>query len=377
MLRSLRMLLMAAALIGLMRPDWARGQSAPADETIPTPPRLLELPPSVSPPPIANPSVALPPPEPPPTTGWPPRETGVFGAPGQWDGWFVNVDGALIVPHIDSHLNSGTNIKAPFLTPSTPTGSVSTTAPPGSDATIISIFGRTITLPIAPLNWVGSPFVRVGYRFANGAGDVRFDWRMVASQGTDTVPNFDAGGNGLLTSRVNVQYARLTYGTGEYLTNDPTLNRNWSARFGAAAADVFFDSQARGQQILQQRASSDFAGVGLTVGFQFHKPIEQTRFQLYGELDATGLIGDTRQHFSETVAGTGGPFSASASLPLESNGIGIFGVEGGVSYVPWDDRTWRFTFGYQWQRWWWVGASSDANAALTLQGFFFRGEWRY
>ena len=56
--------------------------------------------------------------------------------------------------------------------------------------------------------------------------------------------------------------------------------------------------------------------------------------------------------------------------------MGIFGVEGGLSYAPWEDRTWRFTLGYQWQRWWWVGATSDSNADLSIQGIIFRGEWR-
>ncbi len=384
MFLSPRGLLILVVLVGLLGPAGTFGQTTPpadsATETIPTPPRPLETPPSVVPPSLSTPLPALPvsPGLPPaPLAEGPPQENGVLGPPGQWDGWYVNFDGALINPHIDSHLNSGTNIKAPFLTPSTPTGSVQTSAPPGSNANVLAPFGDHITLPIAPLSWTGSPFLRLGYRFANGAGDVRLDWRMVASQGNDTIPNFDASGTGLLQSRLNVQYASFTYGTSEYLTNAPELNRIWAARFGVSAANVFFDSRARGQEILEQSASSNFGGVGPTVAFQFHKPLAGSHFRLYGEVDATGLIGFTRQHFSETVASDSGPVSESVALRRQSNGVGIFGTEGGFSYVPWDDRLWRFTFGYQWQRWWWVGATSDSNAALTLQGFFLRGEWRY
>jgi hypothetical protein len=385
MVRLVRGLLILAVLAGLLGPNRLFGQSTlpptqPASENLPLSPRVLDTPTTDGPTTLPNvpptvpasylaPSAVVP--------DGPPQETGVLGPPGQWNGWFVNIDGALINPHIDSHLNSGSNIKAPFLTPSTPTSSVQTSLPPGSNANVFVPFGSPITLPIAALNWVGSPFVRVGYRFANGAGDVRLDWRMVASQGNDTIPNFDPAGDGLLRSRLNVQYASLTYGASEFLTNAPQIDRTWMARFGVSAADVFFDSQARGQVIQEQRASNSFGGVGPTVGFQFWKPLAKSRISLYGELDATGLVGFTRQHFSETVLLNGQSFSDTEALRRQSNGVGIFGTEGGFSYAPWDERIWRFTFGYQWQRWWWVGATSDSNAALTLQGFFFRTEWRY
>jgi hypothetical protein len=313
----------------------------------------------------------------PPAPQAPPQETGVLGPAGQVIGWYATIDAALIVPHIDSHLNSGSNIPGPFLTPSTPTGSLQTGSPPGTSASVFVPFGSPITLPIAALDWVGSPVVRLGYRFANGAGDVRFDWRMVASQGNDTIPNFDPAGDGVLRSRLNVQYASFTYGSSEFLTNVPQIDRTWTARFGVSAANVFFDSQARGQQILEQRASSSFGGIGPTFGFQFWKPLAHSRFSLYGELDTTGLIGFTRQHFSETVLVNGQAFTDTEALRRQSNGMGIFGAEGGFSYAPWDEHLWRFTLGYQWQRWWWIGATSDSNEALTLLGFFFRTEWRY
>jgi len=385
MTHRLRGLLILAGLVGVLWPSAGFSQSTPptdpANETLPPPSRMPSTP---SPPPLNLPpagtlstSPNLPPP--PPLIGdGPASENGILGPPGQAIGWFGTVEIGLIDPHINSHLNSGSNIKAPFLTPSTPTGSVQTPLPPGSNADVIRIFGDHITLPMAPLNWTGAPRLRLGYRFADGAGDVRLEWRMAASQGSDTIPNFDAGGNGLLRSRLNVQQARSTYGTSEFLTNAPQINRTWAVRFGVSAADLLFDSRAQGQQILDQSASSSFAGVGPTVAFQFHKPLAQSRVSLYGELDATGLAGWTRQHFSETVAGDfGTTFTDSVALRRQSNGVGILGVEGGFSYAPWDDRCWRFTLGYQWQRWWWVGATSDSNADLTLQGIFFRGEWRY
>lgn len=382
MVHARRSLLVLAVLTGWLWPKGGFSQPAPpagsADETLPSPPRLLETPPANTLPAPSSVSPAAPPLGLAPGGITPFPENVALGPPGQTAGWFGLVEIGLIDPHVNSHLNSGSNIKTPFLTPSTLTGSVQTPLPPGSNADVIRIFGTQITLPTAPLNWTGAPRLRLGYRFADGAGNLQLEWRMAASQGSDTIPNFNVGGNGLLRSQLNVQQVKFTYGTNEFLTNDPALNRVWAVRFGVSAADVFFDSRARGQQILDQSASSSFAGVGPTLAFQFHKPLGQSRVNLYGELDATGLAGWTRQHFSETVAGDfGATFTNSVALRRQSNGVGIFGVEGGLSYAPWDDRCWRFTLGYQWQRWWWVGATSDSNADLTLQGIFFRGEWRY
>ena len=376
-----RGLLILVGLAGLFWPTAGFGQSAPSadspGEAIPTP-RVLETPPATVPSGSANLPPAMPPPGSAPSVGGVFPEGGILVPPGQVAGWFATIEVGLLDPHINSHLNSGSNIKTPFLTPSTATGSVQTPVAPGSSADVINLFGNPIILPVAPLDWAGAPRLRLGYRLADGAGDIQLDWRMVASQGTDTIPNFDAAGDGIVKSRVNVQQAKLTYGSSEFLTNAPSLNRTWAVRYGLSAADIFFDSQAHGQQILEERASSNFAGAGLAIVFQWNKPISKTGFGLYGELDATGLIGWTQQRFRETIATTDvGPLSSSANLRLQSNGIGIFSVEGGFSYAPWQDRTWRFTLGYLWQRFWWVGATSDSNANLTLQGLFFRGEWRY
>jgi hypothetical protein len=352
-----RGLLPVVCLMGLLWTCDARAQSTlpPADDsgdTLTTPPRVLDMPNSSS----ALPS--LPPSTPPlfaPPAGTlpqaPPLDAPILTPNGQVAGWFVDFDLGLIVPHIGSHVNSGSNLSDKFANP--------------------------ITLPIAPMHWVPSPFLRAGYRFANGAGDVRLDWRSVASQGTSWITDFDSAGSGVLHSQINVQYGSLTYGASEFLTNDPKVNRTWTARFGVAAADVFFDTNAHGQQILLQSASNSFAGVGPTIGFGFWKPVPEWHLTLYGELDATGLIGFTRQHFGESALVGRQTVSEFVSVGQQSNGVGILGAEGGISFAPWDERTWRFTLGYQWQRWWWVGATNDSNAALTLQGLFFRTEWRY
>lgn len=389
MMRLLRGLLFLAGFSGLLSPSAGFSQSTPpADppaDTLAEPTRVEDTPeaqPPLSPLPPANrvPSGAFVPPNwfiPGPNPALEPggvyRENGVLGAPGQWSGWYANIEAGLIKPHVNSHLNNGGSQPSQFVTSTTLGGSLNTNTSPN----IVRLFGDRITLPVAPLSWTGSPRLRLGYRLPDGAGDFQLEWRMAASQGNSTVPNLDAYGAGLLRSRVNVQYASFTYGTDEFLTNTTRVNRTWGGRLGLAAGDVFFDSRAQGRQILEQSASNSFGGVGPTLQFFVHKPIAHSPFSLYSQLNGTGLIGFTRQHFSETIAADGQTLTESVAPRRASNAVGIFGVEGGLSYVPWQDRTWRFTLGYQWQRWWWVGATSDSNADLTLQGIIFRGEWRY
>src|SRR6185437_1446910 len=165
MVHLVRGLLILAGLAGLFWPNRGFGQSTPssadsASETITTPPRVLESPSTRVMSPLPN-SLPAPAPRPSIFDETLPTENGELAPPGQTVGWFANIDGALIKPHIDSHLNSGSNIKAPFLTPSTPTGSVQTSLPPGSNANVIAPFGDHITLPMASLNWTGSPFIRL------------------------------------------------------------------------------------------------------------------------------------------------------------------------------------------------------------------------
>src|SRR5690349_14907905 len=141
MVRMQRNLLLLVLLAELLAPNIMLGQDTlpPADsvsETLPVMPRVLASQPaegvaqSPTVPSAVPASFLAPSLVPPLTPEGPPKENGVLGPPGQMIGWYATLDGALLVPHLNSHLNSGSNIKAPFLTPSTPTGSVQTSLPP-------------------------------------------------------------------------------------------------------------------------------------------------------------------------------------------------------------------------------------------------------
>jgi hypothetical protein len=53
-------------------------------------------------------------------------------------------------------------------------------------------------------------------------------------------------------------------------------------------------------------------------------------------------------------------------------------MESGLSFMPQLGCNWlRFTGGYRFEQWWYLGDTSTSNAGLTLQGVFLRGEWGY
>lgn len=309
--------------------------------------------------------------------GFPPLDEGMLVPNGQTDGWFFTLEGALLKPHINSHLNAGSSLGV-----SGPSGGTAATTAGGAGSATggqINLFGAPVVLPVADLNWTGSPYLELGYRLPGGAGDFRLGYQILASQGSQQLDNFDAAGAGLLRSRVNLNRLDFFYSTNEFLLDPPPgLLREIRAGLGITAVNVFFDSQAQGQQILNERASSNFAGIGPKFLIEWIKPLPKLPVAFYSHLDASGLWGKTRQHFGATQLVSGDVMSASSSTGPQSDGVALFTVEGGLSHVPnWSAGQLRLTLGYRWQRYWWAGATDISNADLTLQGVFLRGEYRY
>lgn len=281
----------------------------------------------------------------------PPQEDGVLYPCGQKVGWFGGFAVGLVKPHINAHVSSGAALNPAFAGP--------------------------VQLPVAPLSWTGMPAFDLGYRFAHGAGELLASYRLLASEGTSTLPAFDLAGAGELKTRLNVNRFNFAYVNHEFLLDrTPNLFRDIFGGVGLSAGNVFFDSQAHGAQILSERASNNFAGVGPYLTFGLDKSCGPTPFAWYGRLEAAGLIGKTRQHFEETDVTPAGVVSAASASGSQSNGVGLFGVESGFQYVPGQSPV-RLSVGYRWERWWFVGATDTSNADLTIQGFFLRGEIFY
>src|SRR5262249_4994592 len=109
-----------------------------------------------------------------------------------------------------------------------------------------------VRLPDADLNWTGAPRLQVGYRFAEGVGELAASYRLLATEGSGSIPGFDAARDGALKSRLDAQVLFLDYTSREF-----SLWPFWDmkAHVGVCLPSIFFDSQARGAN-LDERVSS-------------------------------------------------------------------------------------------------------------------------
>jgi hypothetical protein len=277
--------------------------------------------------------------------------------PGQSVGWYAGFDIGIMKPNLKMRLTT-----------------------PGSFATPT---GNPISLPAATLDWVGVPQFNLGYRFAEGVGELRLGYRLLASAGTDVLPGLDPPVPGLLRTRLDVQTVDLDYISPEYIFGggyvSPAFLRELRGGFGLRVASAFFDSRAAGAvRLPDTHVSSSFGGVGPRMFLELHQDLGRPDVQVYSRLSASGVLGPIRQRFSQTAVTAGGPEAAAFDTGNRNIGIGILQAEAGVSWEPNPlYRRLRLTAAYSWERWWNFGRTDDSNAELTLQGLLLRAEFRY
>ncbi len=276
--------------------------------------------------------------------------------PGQLPGWYAGVDLGIMKPHLNNQLT----------TPFTFTGPT----------------GNAITLPQAPLDWVGVPLLSVGYRLGEGSGEFRLSYRLLASAGNEQLPGFDSLIPAQLRSRLDVQTIDMDYVTREY-TPEATDSSQFFFRdirggVGMRVVSAFFDSHAVGTTITDTHVSSSYGGAGPRVFVELHRSLGRSDFQFYTRVAASGALGPIRQQFTQTVQGPGGPDNGVFNTQNQNAGMGILQAEGGFSWEPERlVRRLRVTAAYSWERWWNFARTSDSNAEFTLQGLLLRAEFKY
>ena len=289
---------------------------------------------------------------------YPPGHDPLREWPGIRTGWFSGIEATVTRPRVHSELNS---------------------AQLGAGDAITGTFANTFQLPVANLDWTAMPKIFVGYRRENGLGEFIASYRFVQSEGSGTIPGFDAAGAGRLDSRITANVIDLDYGFTDpveaylpwYL---PKLVRRTA---GVRFASAVFDSAAAGQQILQERSGNVFIGAGPRVNFEGTWPTGIPEVSVHRGVDASGVIGFNYQRYGEQALVGGGLVSGSGRTDGTTTATPILRVQAALSWVPdWGDETLRFSTGYQWERWWFLTDTGSA-ADLTLQGPFVRGEWRY
>jgi hypothetical protein len=148
---------------------------------------------------------------------------------------------------------------------------------------------------------------------------------------------------------------------------------------GVRVANVFFDSQGSGAQILNERVMNNFVGAGPRVAMEFTKPLPGKGLALYGRFEASGLFGQTSQSFSRTeLLPGGGTASGALQTGRMSLGVPVTDASFGVRYVPqMRNQMVRLTAGYLYEQWFYLGQTDTSDAGVTLNGAFFRGEWGF
>lgn len=278
-----------------------------------------------------------------------------LGPPCQRLGWCGSLELGVLRPTLKGHLVAGAPIAA------------------GQS--------EALQLPLGALDWTASPRVEVGYRWAEGSGEIRIGYRYLGSHGRARIPAFDAVDGGDQVSRLDVHSLDIDYVSSEFLAESTACHppREFSARFGLRVAKVFFDSEAHGQQILGEWAGDDFAGVGPRMAFDFARRLGTSSVLIYGHLDAAGVLGQDRQHYSQRwVSSTGVVTSGEASTGATSLGVAVVDAEAGLMWEPgFACRGFRSTCGYQYENWWNLAQLADSRVQLVLQGIFLKGEFRY
>jgi hypothetical protein len=272
-------------------------------------------------------------------------------------GWFAAVDLNLVGPHVKNRLNSMVTVEQ------TPRS--------------IMALGNTaqaVQLPGAELDWTVAPRFEVGYRLPEGFGEFLLGYRLLNSDGTASLPGFDAAGAGSLQTRLSVQMWTLDYANNE-LSLQPYLDLRW--KVGVQLGSAYFDNQARGL-LTQGRTSNFFLGAGPHAGLELGRRVRGVPgLALVTRMEGTVFLGRIKDRFEMTNQTDLGPVSGAATV-RGSQATPWLHLQAGVSYTPpWADKRLAFDVGYDWEEWWLIGRTGDSRGDLWANGIFFRAAWNY
>jgi len=321
-----------------------------APPLIPAQPAPSNLAPLPSVPPHAlgsgSPPILMPPPPPEPLPAPPPGHWG-NGPNGPPFGWFASVEVDVVGPHVSNRLIE--------------------------DVPFANGLFDTVHLPMASLDWTGSPRFEAGYRFANNGGKFSVVYRFLTTQGHATFANLDPGALTTLKSRLDFNVVDLAYGGG-LIGPGPYSDVQYS--IGVRMAQAFFDSRAE-NPFRELRTSNYFFGAGPLGAIEWWRRLDLPGLAIYGRLEGAVPIGSIHQGFEEVfrlsrTTNFGGALSQRATQAVPTLSFDL-----GLGWTPQWSHFARFSFGYHLERWWELGDVNDSSADLTTQGLFFKGEFSF
>jgi Legionella pneumophila major outer membrane protein precursor len=341
--------LLAAALAAFL--------AAPAAaQSLPAAPVPVFTPPAVTPGPVAPPPITPPPMSPlpssidappmPPYHDPLPNHDALFDTPAAAPGLFGALEADIVKPHLSSHLSGP------------------------------AFFGDgsfdTVQLPTARLDWTVAPRFELGYRMADGCGEFVISYRFLDAEGRADVPNFDPfadNADGLLKTRLSMNVFDFDYGTPEIPLGS---NFDLKARVGVRLADVYFDSTGFGD-VTWQRASNQFVGAGPHAALDGWYRFRQLGFGVFARVEGAVPVGEVHQRFEELFVFNDGSAFASFGSQRGTRWVPTINAQLGVGWAPPGTRL-RFSAGYEYEQWWYVGHVGGSRAQLFDQGAFLRGE---
>jgi hypothetical protein len=337
-----RLLLVAALLV---LPPAALAQQpnllppVPVPVAPPGPPPVPPVPPGPppGPPPVPPaPSTGLADPGP---NGW-----AIYGPPSAAPLFFVGVELDFLKPVFKNHLQ----------------GTV--TLPDGST--------DTLNVPSVPLGWTVSPSFEFGYRLPDSCGEFLLRYRFLATDGTGTAAT-DVGDVGV-KSRLNINVIDLDYNTARY---QPWPRWDWRWTLGARIATAFYDTSI-GNDTFGQSASNYFYGAGPHAALELERKLSfLPAFGFFVKGDASVLVGQVKQRFSESFVDAAGDAVSTTTWQRKTQSVEVLNIQAGASYTPTDYL--RFTLGYEYEHWFSLGREGDSRGELTTNGVFLRGQFDF
>jgi len=332
-------------------PGWDAVLPPPRMEAPPPPAPAQPTAPIVGPPTVApNPSPFLPAtprdaadplyqPRDPGPDGW-----GPYGPFSQMPTIFANVEVDILKPHLKSALSNAVTF---------------------SDGT-----QTTVRPPTTQVGWTAAPKFEVGWYLPNSLGLFALNYRGFVSNGNQDATSLD-GIPFALRTRLDLNQVAFDYGSLPY-----SFAPRWdvSSRIGIALADVFFDNRAvSAAQTLY--ASNNYYGAGPHVRGDLRRHIGfLPGLDLYGRADLMVLVGQIHQRFLENDVNPDGTVREGTFVQRKTQTVPVFTLQAGLSYIPPSLSNWRFTLGYMYEEWWFVGQVDqlDSRGQFNTNGVFLR-----
>jgi hypothetical protein len=352
--RRVRGLPLLTAALAVCLGARAGAQSLPPAPVPVAQPSAAELAPLTPPPPpvrVAQPSAAelspLTPPPPPPVYHDPlPSHDTLLDVPAAAPGWFGALEIGVLKPHVKNRLSA--------------------------DVSFDGMGTDTVHLPTATLEWAAAPSFELGYRLADGCGELVVSYRNLSTNANADLPNYDVLGDGVLHSRLDVNTVDFDYG-GPVLTLGPRVDVGW--RVGVRFADVFFDSHAVGL-FMAQHTSNQFTGAGPHASLDLWYRLGVPGLGLFARLQGALPIGHIHQGYSESFAFDDGSVIGAGTSHSATQAVPTIDAQVGVGWAPPGTRL-RFVVGYEYEQWWSLGSVGSSRAELFDQGAFFRAEFGF